>query len=112
MTNQTETVELLKVCPSCGGAITRCSFSDAGGVRNFSLCCDVPLEIIDNWDVYEGLPENLQQVAVEKIKARYAEMTRVSKENARRFKENDERWQKSHPHLFKSDKQQIVPMHE
>jgi len=103
--------ERLTICPLCGDQITRCEISDAGGVRKFSLCCDAPLEIIDNWEVYEGLPEYLQQVAVNKIKDEYAEMIMKSAENARRFKESREKWLAARPELFHGTAK-IIPMHD
>lgn len=109
MTN--ETPELLKICPMCGGEICRVEITDAGGKRAFSLCCDIPLEILDNWDVYAGLPPEYQQLAIDKIEAEYAEMDRQSRENARRFKENYDKWMQLHPELFHGAAQ-VVPMHD
>lgn len=107
----TEQSELLEICPLCGERITRCEYTDSAGTRRETLCCNAPLEIVDNWDVFSGLPEALQQVAIEKIKAEYAEMSRKSAENARLFKENSDRWLAECPDLFKGD-HEIVPMHE
>lgn len=113
MSEQTETPEPepLKICPLCAGEICRVEITTVCGKRAFSLCCDAPLEIIDNWDVFGALPGNLQQVALERIKAMYAEMDAADLENARRFKENDERWRTQIEHLFKGSPK-IVPMHE
>lgn len=101
MDNQAEAQALLKICPFCDGEICRVEITDAGGKRAFSLCCDTPLEFIDNYDVFGGLPGNLQQIAIERKKAEYAEMDRVSAENTRAFKESYERWLKARPELFK-----------
>ena len=74
-------------CPFCGGTIIPCEIQDSGGKRRFSLCCDIPQEFLDNYDVFSGLPEPLQQVAIARKKAEYEEMVAKSRENARRFRE-------------------------
>lgn len=109
MNEQAESTELLKVCPFCAGEICRVEISDAGGKRAFSLCCGAPTEFIDNLDVFSGLPENLQQIAIDRIKANYAEMDARSAENAKRFKESRDKWLKQNPDLFKSGAQAITP---
>jgi hypothetical protein len=110
MDDQTEAPELLKICPFCGGEICRVEITDAGGKRAFSLCCGIPLEILDNWEVFEPLPDVLKQAAIDKIQAEYAAMDEQSAENARRFKEADEHWRATCPHLFKSGEQAITPV--
>ena len=84
--------EVLTQCPFCGGTIIPCEIQDSEGKRAFSLCCDIPQEFLDNYDVFSGLPEPLQQVAIARKKAEYEEMVVKSRENARRFRECVERY--------------------
>jgi len=114
MTKKTEqTTELLEICPLCEGHITRVEITDEGGTRRFSLCCDAPLEVIDNWEVFGGLDETYQQLAIAKIKAEYAAMDERSKENARQFKIGRDKWLASNPELFHGGREiEVVPMHD
>ena len=100
--------EVLTQCPFCGGTIVRCEIQDSGGKRAFSLCCDMPQELIDNYEVLRNLPEHLQQVAIKAKKAEYAAMAKKSAENARRFREAVEHWNAKHGHLTK-DAQDGIP---
>jgi len=100
--------EVLTQCPFCGGTIVRCEIQDSGGLRRFTLCCGLPTEILDHWDVFQGLPEHLQQVAIKAKKAEYAAMAKKSAENARRFREAVEHWNAKHGHLTK-DAQDGIP---
>jgi hypothetical protein len=95
------------ICPICEGEICHVEVTDVAGTRAFSLCCGAPTEIIDNWDVFEALPKNLQTAAIERVKAEYAAMDEVSAENTRRCKENEDRWNKSHGWLFKGQQQRV-----
>jgi len=79
-------------CPFCGGTIIPCEIQDSAGERAFSLCCGVAQELIDNYEVLSGLPEHLQQVAIQRKKDEYAAMEEKSRENARRFRECVERY--------------------
>jgi len=83
---------MMENCPKCGEQITRVEITTSAGVRAFSLCCDIPLEILDNWDVFEGLPENLQQAAIDRIKAEYAKMQKEDERSAAAFKAYSEKW--------------------
>jgi len=86
---------LRTICPFCGGRVVRVEISDSSGERAFSLCCDMPTEFIDNYEVYEALPELLQQLAIERKRDEYAAMDEQSRENARLFKESLERWREA-----------------
>jgi len=86
---------LRAICPFCGGHVVRVEISDSSGVRAFSLCCDMPTEFIDNYEVYEALPELLQQLAIERKRDEYAAMDEQSREDARLFKESLERWREA-----------------
>jgi len=81
-----------EICPFCHERTARAEHSSSAGTRAFSMCCDIPQEFIDNYDVYEGLPEPLRQVAIDKVKAQYAAMDEQDREDARRFRESRERW--------------------
>ena len=91
--------EKLTVCPFCGGTIIRCEIQDSAGERAFSLCCGIPEEFLDNYDVYRDLPEPLQQIAIARKKAEYEQMEAKSRENARRFRECVERYDAKLKHL-------------
>ena len=91
--------EVLTQCPFCGGTIIRCEIQDSAGERAFSLCCDIPQEFLDNYDVFSGLPEHLQQVAIQRKKEEYAAMEQKSRENARRFRECVERYEDKLRHI-------------
>ena len=84
--------EQLTQCPFCGGTIQRYEILDSAGERAASLCCGMPQELIDNFDVLSGLPEHLRQVAIKSKKAEYAAMEAQSRENTRRFQECVERY--------------------
>jgi len=93
--------EELTQCPFCGGRIIRCEIQDSAGERAFSLCCGIPQEFVDNFDVYRDLPEPLQRIAIERKQEEYAAMTRKSRENARRFRESLDHWYAKYAHLTK-----------
>jgi len=88
--------EVLMQCPFCGGTIIRCEIQDSGGKRAFSLCCGMPQELIDHFDILSGLPEYLQEIAIQRKQEEYAEMEEKSRENARRFGEWCKEWQIKH----------------
>jgi len=100
--------DVLTQCPFCGGTIQRYEIRDSGGERAASLCCGMPQELIDNFDVLSGLPEHLRQVAIKSKKAEYAAMEAQSRENARRFGEWCKEWQAKYGHLTK-DAQDGIP---
>ena len=83
----------LTQCPFCGGTIQRYEILDSGGERAASLCCDIPQEFLDNYDVYRDLPEPLQQIAIARKREEYAAMEAKSRENAQRFRECVDRYE-------------------
>lgn len=91
------------ICPFCGGTVVRAEFISSAGVRAESLCCDVPTEFIDNYETFADLPEDLQQIAIERRKAEYAAMGAQDRENARRFRETKAHWDATHGHLSKEE---------
>jgi len=91
--------ETLTICPFCGGTIQRYEILDSGGERAASLCCDIPQEFLDNYDVYRDLPEPLQQIAIARKREEYAAMEAKSRENARRFRECVDRYDAKLRHL-------------
>jgi len=92
-------------CPFCGKTVARAEIQDSAGERAISLCCGIPQEFIDNYDVFSALPEPLQQVAIERRRVEYAAMDEQSRENARAFKESLEHWRATYAHLFKIPKE-------
>ena len=81
-----------EICPFCLEFTTRYEISTSAGTRAASLCCGIPQEFLDNYDVYEGLPEPLRQAAIDRKKAEYAAMDDQDSENARRFRESRDKW--------------------
>ena len=93
--------EKLTQCPFCGGTIQRYEIQDSAGKRAASLCCGMPQELIDNFDVLSGLPEHLRQVAIQGKKDEYAKMEQKSRDHARRFREAVDHWNAKYGHLTK-----------
>ena len=91
-------------CPFCGGEVVRVEITDSGGERAYSLCCNTPLEFIDNYDVFSALPERLRQVAIARKQAEYDTMKAKAREDARLFKAACERWNATHGWLLKGDR--------
>ena len=81
-----------EICPFCEQPTARYEHSSSAGTRAESLCCGIPQEFIDNYDVYEGLPEPLKQAAIDRKKAEYDAMDVKDRENARRFRESLAAW--------------------
>jgi len=92
-----------EMCPFCGERTVRVEYSSSAGKRAISMCCDIPQEFIDHYDVYEGLPEPLRQVAIDKVKAQYAAMDAKDEDNARRYRESRDKWHAKYAHLMKGD---------
>ena len=93
--------EKLTQCPFCGGRICACEIQDSAGLRRFSLCCSVAMELIDHFDVLSGLPEHLQEVAIQQKRAEYTAMEAKSRDTAHRFREAVEHWNAKYGHLTK-----------
>ena len=89
------------ICPFCHHPTVRVEHTTSAGERAFSLCCDMPTEFIDNFDVYEALPEPLRQIAIDKVRADYAAMNEQDQANAAAFAASRDRWYETHAHLFK-----------
>ena len=81
-----------EMCPFCGERTVRAEVSSSAGKRAVSMCCGIPQEFIDHYDVFTGLPEPLQQVAIDRRKAEYAAMDERDREDARRFRESLAVW--------------------
>lgn len=56
--------EPMTICPFCGGRIARTWEVTSAGEREYSECCEVSLDLLDNYDVYAALPPALQQIAI------------------------------------------------
>jgi len=84
-------------CPACGGTILRTDTTTSmAGEIHYSACCLIGLDLLDNWDVVEGLPEPLRQQAIEDSRAAHAAWHKRNMEEAARFaaskKETDAKW--------------------
>ena len=81
-----------EICPFCHERTARVEYSSSAGKRAISMCCGIPQEFIDHYDVYEGLPEPLRQVAIARVNAQYIAMADQDREDARRFRESLDNW--------------------
>ena len=91
------------ICPFCGETVIRAEFSSSAGERAETLCCYMPIEFIDHYDMFAKLPGGLFSVAIAARKAEYAAMNEQDHENARRFRESRDKWFATHGHLFKEE---------
>jgi len=90
-------------CPFCGGTVQEYGWQCSGGSVRASLCCDVSMELIENYDVFEALPPPLQQAALEGDKAQQAAVFAKAREHAVAFQASRDRWMRTHAHLFKGE---------
>jgi hypothetical protein len=71
------------------------------GGMGFLSCCLVPEHIVDHWDEFADLPDEMRYGAVERGRKHIqAELDRLEA-NARAFRENRARQFEKHPELFK-----------
>jgi hypothetical protein len=108
MTDQPETctfdgVEYPKICPLCGGHVRPCAYRSSGGTIEYSACCDGPLDIIGNWEVYADLPEPLQKAALQQEEDRRAALRARWAQEAAAFKAAKEHWDATYGHLMKKE---------
>lgn len=61
-------VALTGICPFCKGKITPEETYTQNGLKLGSSCCWVSMEILDNLDVFQALPPNLQQIALKRAR--------------------------------------------
>jgi len=92
-----------RLCPHCGERLSWAAISSEAGTLSFTLCCDWPMEIIDNWETFEELPEPLQQVALQRWEQEQEEYRRKTDEMVRRFNAWRTKWRTRHAHLFKAE---------
>ncbi len=78
-------------CPACGGQVVEWEIDG----RVSSSCCEMPLLIIHNWELFEGLPPELRQIAIDQdlaeravIEARAIERARLAEE----YRESERKW--------------------
>ena len=90
-------------CPFCGGTVSEYEFTNMGGTIRASGCCDVSMELIENYDVFEALPPPLQQAALEGDRARQEAIYVKNALNSIGFVESRDRWLRTHAHLFKGE---------
>lgn len=63
----------LEYCPDCGESWRGWGqYAIGGTLIEAAGCCGCPMEIVVNWEVFEGLPENLQQMMRDRIAAEWA----------------------------------------
>lgn len=93
----------MTTCPFCGGQVTRVIASSAAGERAYSLCCDVGLDLIDNFEVFEALPADLRDLAIEQGRQARREMNEKDRHEAARFKASLARWHENFRHLSQKE---------
>lgn len=90
-------------CPFCGGTVIRCEISGDVGTQKFSLCCDMPTDMIDQYEVFSALPAQMQEDMITQRKAEWAEGVRRAREHARQAAECREKWHARYAHLIKAN---------
>lgn len=61
-------------CPLCGGQVSRCVELGLKELHYFTSCCWIPLDVVENWDVIEGLPAELREKAIADAQAAHGKM--------------------------------------
>lgn len=88
VTQETERVRLnkiapwenkLDICPFCDKAVEMREIHTQKGFVWGSECCFVEIDILNNLDVFQGLPGNVRQAALARSRA---ELTYINKMNA------------------------------
>lgn len=72
----------LDTCPFCGEPIELQQIRTQAGLVWGSECCFVTLEILSNLDVFRGLPENLQQIELKRVRDELTYLARMYKKAA------------------------------
>lgn len=90
-------------CPFCGGTVIRCEITGDIGTQRFSLCCDMPTDFIDEYEVLSALPPQTQEAMIAQRKAEWAEGIQKAKERAYQAAELRERWYVQYAHLIKAN---------
>lgn len=100
----------LDICPECGENWQGWGQSATSGLIEYASCCAAPLEIIANWEIFAGLPPQLQRLTRDRIAAKWAEIRRIDAESERDWHRiNDMMRAKD---LLKFDDVKFAPMHE
>ena len=94
---------MMSTCPFCGGTVSEYELTNMGGTIRASGCCDVSMDLIENYDVFEALPAMLQQAALEKDRTEQAAVFVKNALNSIGFVESRDRWLRTHAHLFKGE---------
>jgi hypothetical protein len=88
--------------------MVRVEISSTGGERRESLCCGVGLDILDNWEVFAALPEELREAALATDRAQAEEqMARWRAEDAACERRQAE-WRRRNVHLYEATAQEAV----
>lgn len=83
-------------CPACGGTVIE---TECNGYAS-SLCCDTPILLIANWELFETLPSDLRQIAIDQDGIEHTKMVTCAADNARHFGEWKQEAEARWPHLF------------
>ena len=73
-------------CPFCGGKVQEYGWQCSGGSVRASLCCDVSMDLIENYDVFAALPAPLQQAALKGDKTRQAAVFAKARADAEAYR--------------------------
>lgn len=88
------------ICPKCQQIQGRYEISSVGGRIGRTLCCNTPLDIVDNWDVFGALPAELQQAAIERKEAEFAALIAEWQEADARYEQRLAQWHEQNDHIY------------
>lgn len=75
----------LDICPFCHKPIALEEIRTQAGLVWGSECCFVTLEILGNLDVFRGLPGNLQQIELKRVRDELTYLVRMNKKAAEEY---------------------------
>lgn len=78
-------------CPFCHEPLTRASIQNAGGKHEFCLRCGRSAYLIDLYEVFCGLPTELQRIALDADRATPAKRAQITRAAAKAFADNKRR---------------------
>ena len=94
-------------CPFCGGKVQEYGWSSSGGEVRASLCCDVSMALIENFEVFAGLPKELQEATLERDKAERAEIIAKVQQHAVAGLKSWNELNRKYAHLMKGEHETI-----
>ena len=87
---------MAETCPVCGGRVSPVEVSSVGGAIEFSLCCDVPMSVVDNWALLESLDEPVRELTIQAERDKQEALRTRWDEATEAFREAREEWRERH----------------